>query len=96
MADTANAQRRELVGINNTMPGPGVGDARGYVILGAHDSWASPPVSLTLETTEHAVQKETYDYMVRGVALADGSFQVAVKCDDGRIVPCMISVETVC
>lgn len=75
VAEVANPNgKRSLVGINNTMPGPGTGSAgRGYVILGPPASWASPPMTIAFDGSEHAVQKETNDYMVRGLSLGSAS-----------------------
>lgn len=104
--------RRELAGINNAMPTLGGGEARGYVILGPHASWASAPVNITIAGEEFSVQKETHDYMVRGLALSDGTtteveggppmlpsqvrLDADVTCEDGSSIACVINVETVC
>ena len=99
MTEAAEAimdQKRPLAGINNAMPGPGAGGARGYVIVGSHLSWASPPTVLKIGDTEHDVVKEAYDYMVRGLALANGALDAIVTCEDGRSIDCVINVETVC
>ena len=96
MTASDSTTRRELAGINNTMPGPGGGGARGYVIVGAHASWASVPTHITIGGDDFPVQRETYDYMVRGLALTDGSLDADVTCEDGTRVACVIKVETVC
>ena len=97
---TTPAQRtelRQLNGIINSMPGPGAAAPRDYVILGAHDTWSSAPVTLQLASgEEHAVVKETYDYMVRGLTLADSSVGATVMCEDGTSIACMVAVESVC
>ena len=92
MADS----KRALVGINNAMPGPGGAGPRGYVIVGAHADWSSAPATLTLASTDHPVVSETYDFMCRGLALAAGSVEATVTCEDGTTVACVINVETVC
>jgi len=92
----ADVSKRELVGINNAMPGPEAGAPRGYVILGAHSTWTSPPATLTIGPTDHGVAKETHDFMARGLALSNGSLEANVICDDGSSVACVINVETVC
>ena len=74
--------------------------ARGYVILGRHDSWtASPPLTMDINGAPHAVVQEEHDYMVRGLALArlcpTGSLDVVVTCMDGSKVECTIRVQTV-
>ena len=92
---------RALVGFNNRMPMVDTEDTgpRGYVILGSHADWSSAPVKLTLDgSTEYAVVSEKYDlydFMVRGLALADGSTDATVTCKDGTAVACVINVETV-
>ena len=91
--------KRALVGINNAMPMVDTEDTgpRGYVILGPHADWSSAPVKLTLDgSTEYAVVSEKYDFMARGLALADGSTDATVTCNDGTAVACVINVETVC
>ena len=92
MADS----KRALVGINNAMPGPGGASPRGYVIVGKHADWSSAPATLTLDSTDYAVVSETYDLMVRGLALAAGSVEATVTCEDGTAVACVVNVETVC
>tara|TARA_B100000795_G_scaffold49564_1_gene32552 strand:+ start:430 stop:738 length:309 start_codon:yes stop_codon:yes gene_type:complete len=87
--------KRALVGINNAMPGPGGVDPRGYVIVGAHADWSSAPVTLTLASKDYAVVSETYDFMARGLTLADGSAEATITCEDGTAVACVINVETV-
>ena len=86
---------RELVGINNRMPSVGENAKSGYVILGRHDAWTSPPTLLTMASKDHAVAKETYNYMVRDLSLSDG-VEAAVVCEDGSSVACTIKVQTVC
>jgi hypothetical protein len=88
--------KRQLVGINNTMPGPGSGAGRGYIIVGKLEEWVSPPVTLSLDGNDHAVAKETYGYKVRGLELGSGSLSCVVTTEDGRSEPCVINVETVC
>ena len=90
----ARAQRRGELwdGANAT--------ARGYVILGRHDSWtASPPLTMDINGAPHAVVQEEHDYMVRGLALArlcpTGSLDVVVTCMDGSKVECTIRVQQV-
>ena len=101
--------KRILEGIDNVMPSahpthhPSDGanaTARGYVILGRHDSWtASPPLTMDINGAPHAVVQEEHDYMVRGLALArlcpTGSLDVVVTCMDGSKVECTIRVQTV-
>ena len=90
--------KRALVGINNAMPMVDTEDTgpRGYVILGPHADWSSAPVKLTLDgSTEYAVVSEKYDFMARGLALADGSTDATVTCEDGSTVDCVFNVETV-
>ena len=101
--------KRILEGIDNVMPSahpthhPSDGanaTARGYVILGRHDSWtASPPLTMDINGAPHAVVQEEHDYMVRGLALArlcpTGSLDVAVTCMDGSKVECTIRVQQV-
>ena len=90
--------KRVLVGINDAMPMVDTEDAgpRGYVILGPHADWSSAPVKITLDgSSEYAVVSETYDFMARGLALADGSTDATVTCKDGSTVECVINVETV-
>jgi hypothetical protein len=94
--------KRALVGINDEslmFPPPKDTGPRGYVILGSHADWSSAPVKLTLDgSTEYAVVSEKYDlydFMVRGLALADGSTDATVTCKDGTAVACVINVETV-
>jgi hypothetical protein len=70
--------KRQLVGINNTMPGPGSGAGRGYIIVGKLEEWVSPPVTLSLDGNDHAVAKETYGYKVRGLELGSGSLSCVV------------------
>ena len=102
------SSKRVLEGINNVMPSahpthhPGTNDAtaRGYVILGRHDSWtASPPLTLNINGAEHAVTQEEHDYMVRGLALERlcpaGSLDVVVTLMDKSVVECTIRVQTV-
>ena len=93
--------KRALVGINDmSLIWPPPKDTpwpRGYVILGSHADWSSAPVKLTLDgSTEYAVVSEKYDFMARGLALADGSTDATVTCNDGTAVACVINVETVC
>ena len=101
--------KRILEGIDNVMPSahpthhPSDGanaTARGYVILGRHDSWtASPPLTMDINGAPHAVVQEEHDYMVRGLALArlcpTGSLDVVVTCMDGSKVECTIRVQQV-
>ena len=92
--------KRALVGINDAMPmvsGPGGADRRprGYVIVGPHADWSSAPVTLTLDSTRYAVVSEKYDFMARGLVLADGSAEATITCEDGTAVACVINVETV-
>ena len=97
MAGGGGAAKRELAGINNAMPGPSGGGARGYVILGAHDSWASVPTRITIGGLgEFPVTRETYEFMARGLALTDGALDADVTCEDGTTVACVVNVETVC
>ena len=93
--------KRALVGINDMSliwpPPKDIPWPRGYVILGSHADWSSAPVKLTLDgSTEYAVVSEKYDFMARGLALADGSTDATVTCNDGTAVACVINVETVC
>ena len=75
--------------------------ARGYVILGRHDSWpaASAPLTMDINGAPHAIVQEEHDYMVRGLALArlcpTGSLDVVVTCMDGSKVECTIRVQQV-
>ena len=108
-APPAAPSKRILEGIDNVMPSahpthhPSDGanaTARGYVILGRHDSWtASPPLTMDINGAPHAVVQEEHDYMVRGLALArlcpTGSLDVAVTCMDGSRVECTIRVQQV-
>ena len=88
--------KRALVGVNNAMPGPETSaDPRGYVIVGPHADWSSAPVTLTLDSTRYAVVSEKYDFMARGLVLADGSAEATITCEDGTAVACVINVETV-
>ena len=66
------------------------------MILGPRADWRSAPLTLTLDgTTEYAVVYET-QFLVRGVAaLADGSTDATVTCEDGTVVACVLNVTTV-
>lgn len=92
----AMSSPRVLDGINNSMPGPGVGGARGYVILGSHASWTSAPIKLAFNGASFPVIKEQYDYMVRGLDLTAGGGDARVACEDGSEVECKVTVQDVC
>ena len=93
--------KRALVGISNRMPGPDWGyGPRDYVLVGADADWISAPVTLTLDSKDYDVVSETYDkktynFMARGLALAAGSVEATITCEDGTVVACVINVQTV-
>eukprot|EP00927_Polykrikos_kofoidii_P029894 TRINITY_DN2577_c0_g1_i1.p1 TRINITY_DN2577_c0_g1~~TRINITY_DN2577_c0_g1_i1.p1 ORF type:complete len:395 (-),score=52.76 TRINITY_DN2577_c0_g1_i1:153-1337(-) len=88
---------RRLLGFNNAMPGPGAGGAcRGYVILGEHAEWPISPQSISVLQQTVQIQRETYDFMARGLKLTGGVHDAVVVLSNGAQVPTEVTVETVC
>jgi len=94
---SATPVMRTLEGYNNSMPGPGAGGGgRGYVILGAPKSWRSPPRIISVQEQTVDVEKETYDFVARGLQLTDGSHAATVFLEDGSEEQTVVVVKTVC
>eukprot|EP00401_Gymnodinium_catenatum_P069473 CAMPEP_0117550426 /NCGR_PEP_ID=MMETSP0784-20121206/48675_1 /TAXON_ID=39447 /ORGANISM="" /LENGTH=159 /DNA_ID=CAMNT_0005347445 /DNA_START=27 /DNA_END=506 /DNA_ORIENTATION=+ len=92
----AAVEARQLEGFNSRMPGPGGGEGGGYVILGPPEKWSSPPLRISVLEQTVDVVKETYDFVARGIQLADGSHNATVSLEDGSEERVVVAMMTVC
>eukprot|EP00546_Thalassionema_frauenfeldii_P022070 CAMPEP_0178907046 /NCGR_PEP_ID=MMETSP0786-20121207/7152_1 /TAXON_ID=186022 /ORGANISM="Thalassionema frauenfeldii, Strain CCMP 1798" /LENGTH=95 /DNA_ID=CAMNT_0020578799 /DNA_START=12 /DNA_END=299 /DNA_ORIENTATION=+ len=89
---------RNLEGYHQSMPtiGETGTNGRDYVIIGQHADWPVAPISLTIETVgTRDVAKETHDFMCRGWALADGTYDGFVKLENDEVEVVKIQITTV-